>query len=113
MSLSETWLGLRLAGLFSASLEPVTSHTHLLLATVVHVQHLDFFGGRRPSEEEALQFQAHVEEAADDRVVFLSDVWLDKPSTHDRLRAIFEGTPSHRCACQSCGHRAGCLFPKI
>ncbi|CAK0783094.1 hypothetical protein CVIRNUC_006289 [Coccomyxa viridis] len=54
-------------------------------------KHLDFFGGRRPSEEEALQFQAHVEEAADDRVVFLSDVWLDKPATHDRLRAIFEG----------------------
>ena len=61
---------------------------------MVRAQHLDFFGGRRPSEEEALHFQAHVEEAADDRVVFLSDVWLDKPSTHDRLRAIFEGTPS-------------------
>ena len=64
---------------------------------MVRVQHLDFFGGRRPSEEEALQFQAHVEEAADDRVVFLSDVWLDKPATHDRLRAIFEGTPSPLC----------------
>ena len=61
---------------------------------MVRAQHLDFFGGRRPSEEEALQFQAHVEEAADDRVVFLSDVWLDKPATHDRLRAIFEGLPS-------------------
>ena len=61
---------------------------------MVRAQHLDFFGGRRPSEEEALQFQAHVEEAADDRVVFLSDVWLDKPATHDRLRAIFEGMPS-------------------
>lgn len=64
---------------------------------MVQVQHLDFFGGRRPSEEEALQFQAHVEEAADDRVVFLSDVWLDKPATHDRLRAIFEGFPSPLC----------------
>lgn len=64
---------------------------------MVRAQHLDFFGGRRPSEEEALQFQAHVEEAADDRVVFLSDVWLDKPATHDRLRAIFEGMPSALC----------------
>ena len=61
---------------------------------MVRAQHLDFFGGRRPSEEEALQFQAHVEEAGDDRMVFLSDVWLDKPATHDRLRAIFEGMPS-------------------
>ena len=64
---------------------------------MARLQHLDFFGGRRPSEEEALQFQAHVEEAADDRVVFLSDVWLDKPATHDRLRAIFEGTPPPVC----------------
>lgn len=29
--------------------------------------------------------------AEDDRIIFLSDVWLDKPATHDRLRAIFDG----------------------
>lgn len=54
-------------------------------------QGLDFFGGKRPSADEAVQFAAHVAAAEDDRIIFLSDVWLDKPATHDRLRAVFDG----------------------
>ena len=38
-----------------------------------------------------MQFAAHVAAAEDDRIIFLSDVWLDKPATHDRLRAVFDG----------------------
>ena len=48
-------------------------------------------GGKRPSADEAVQFAAHVAAAEDDRIIFLSDVWLDKPATHDRLRAVFDG----------------------
>ena len=66
------------------------------------LQGLDFFGGKRASAHEAVQFAAHVAAAEDDRIVFLSDVWLDKPGTHDRLRVIFDGEPC-------CAVRAGCL----
>jgi len=54
-------------------------------------QGMDFFGGKRALTDEALQFEEHVAAAEDDRIIFLSDVWLDKPATHDRLRAIFDG----------------------
>jgi len=64
---------------------------------------MDFFGGKRASTEEALQFEEHVAAAEDDRIIFLSDVWLDKPATHDRLRAIFDGKHcTHACAIYPC-----------
>ena len=67
-------------------------------------QGLDFFGGKRPSAEEAVEFAAHVAAAEDERIIFLSDVWLDKPGTHDRLRAIFDGEAVDHCSAECCEH---------
>lgn len=36
-------------------------------------------------------------ENEEDSVVVLSDVWLDKPETLDRLRAVFSGEVCSRC----------------
>jgi hypothetical protein len=54
-------------------------------------QGLDFFGGQRLSPEEALPAAEALAEDENDRIVFLSDVWLDKPDTLDRLKLVFEG----------------------
>eukprot|EP00887_Chlorella_sp_A99_P007226 scaffold2.g7226.t1 len=47
------------------------------------LQGLDFFGGRQPEERDATH--------AEDRVVLLSDVWLDRPDVLDKLQAVFAG----------------------
>ena len=54
-------------------------------------QEVDFFGGKPPSPDEAIELEEVVRAAEDDRIIFLSDVWLDKPATLEHLRVIFEG----------------------
>lgn len=55
------------------------------------MQNLDFFGGSTPSEDEQLAAAAALAEDEADRIVVLSDLWLDKPATLDRLRVVLEG----------------------
>ena len=65
----------------------------LLLAGFVNhvVQGLDFFGGVPVRTEDlgpVLEWEAGREE---DRVVVLSDLWLDRPETLDRLETVLDG----------------------
>jgi hypothetical protein len=43
------------------------------------------------SAEEALLAATALAEDDQDRIVFLSDLWLDKPDTLDNLRLVLEG----------------------
>lgn len=55
------------------------------------MQGLDFFGGVPVAAEDmgpVLQWEG-TQEA--DRIVVLSDLWLDKPETLDRLEVVLEG----------------------
>ncbi|KAI8470951.1 MAG: DNA polymerase alpha/epsilon subunit B-domain-containing protein [Monoraphidium minutum] len=52
---------------------------------------LDFFGAPELSAEEAAAAEVAEVERAEDRVVFLCDVWLDRPDTFERLGTIFSG----------------------
>ena len=54
-------------------------------------QGLDLFGGVAPSVDEAVEAAAALARDEDDRIVFLADLWLDRPATLDRLRAVLEG----------------------
>lgn len=54
-------------------------------------QGLDLFGGSAPSVDEAIEAAADLAADEDDRIVFLADLWLDRPATLDRLRAVLEG----------------------
>ena len=52
------------------------------------LQGLDYFGGRRPDARAEARWRAA---AAEDRVVVLSDVWLDRPEVVDTLRTVLGG----------------------
>ena len=52
------------------------------------LQGLDFFGGRVPEERQLLSWEAR---HAEDRIVLLSDVWLDRPEILERLHTVFAG----------------------
>ncbi|KAI3430534.1 hypothetical protein D9Q98_005127 [Chlorella vulgaris] len=52
------------------------------------LQGLDFFGGVVPDERQLLGWEAR---HAEDRIVLLSDVWLDRPDILDRLHTVFGG----------------------
>ncbi len=41
--------------------------------------------------DEAIEAAAALARDEDDRIVFLADLWLDRPATLDRLRAVLEG----------------------
>ena len=56
-------------------------------------QGLDLFGGSAPTVDEAIEAAAALAQDEDDRIVFLADLWLDRPTTLDRLRAVLEGAP--------------------
>lgn len=59
------------------------------------LQGLDFFGGVVPDERQLLGWEAR---HAEDRIVLLSDVWLDRPDILDRLHTVFGGGwPAARC----------------
>lgn len=44
-----------------------------------------------PSEEEVVEAAGALAGDEADRLVFLSDLWLDKPATLDRLRVVLAG----------------------
>ena len=44
-----------------------------------------------PSEEEVVEAAGALAADEADRLVFLSDLWLDKPNTLDRLRVVLAG----------------------
>ena len=52
------------------------------------LQGLDFFGGQVPDERQLLSWEAR---HADDRIVLLSDVWLDRPEVLDNLHTVLAG----------------------
>ena len=54
-------------------------------------QGLDFFGGTPLAPGEAVEAAMALAGDEDDRIVFLSDLWLDRPATLDRLRAVLAG----------------------
>ncbi|BDA47706.1 DNA polymerase epsilon subunit 2 [Coccomyxa sp. Obi] len=54
-------------------------------------KNLNFFGGSVPSEEEVVEAAGALADDEADRIVFLSDLWLDKPTTLDRLRVVLAG----------------------
>ena len=56
-------------------------------------QGVDFFGGVDPRGEEAEAAAAWEAEREADRLVVLSDVWLDRPATLAALHTIFSGAP--------------------
>lgn len=47
------------------------------------------------SVDEALPAATALAEDEQDRIVFLSDLWLDKPDTLNKLRLVFEGDHLH------------------
>ena len=72
------------AGIFKVSalgLPPPERRADSLTA----LQGLDLFGGRIPEAREVAAFRAH---HPDDRVIFLSDVWLDRPDVLDKLNTV-------------------------
>lgn len=52
------------------------------------LQGLDLFGGAPPEERALLAWE---ERHAGDRIVLLSDVWLDRPDVLDRLHTVLAG----------------------
>lgn len=52
------------------------------------LQGLDLFGGTPPEERQLLSWEAR---HADDRIVLLSDVWLDRPDVVQRLHTVLSG----------------------
>lgn len=58
-------------------------------------QGLDFFGGPPLKADAALRAAEWEDGHREDRVVVLSDVWLDRPETLDKLRLLLAGAPLH------------------
>jgi len=54
---------------------------------------LNFFGAPELTAEEQTAAEMAEMEGGEDRVVFLSDVWLDRPETFEQLSMIFSGEP--------------------
>lgn len=75
-----------------AMVKPVPGRSHGDGARKKHcVQGLDFFGGMPVAHEDlgaTLEWEAQREE---DRIVVLSDLWLDRPETLDRLHVVMSG----------------------
>jgi hypothetical protein len=55
---------------------------------------LNFFGAPELSAEEEAAAEMAELDGGEERIVFLSDVWLDRPDTFERLGTIFSGEPS-------------------
>jgi len=52
------------------------------------LQGLDMFGGQVPDERAVLEWQ---QQHPEDRAVFLSDCWLDRPEVLEKLTTILAG----------------------
>jgi hypothetical protein len=70
---------------------------------------LDFFGAPALTAEEVAAADMAEIEGRDDRLVFLQDVWLDRPETFEALETIFSGAAGRRQggAGAGAGRRAG------
>lgn len=60
-------------------------------ALPVTAARLNFFGAPELTAEEQLAAETAELEAGEDRIVFLSDVWLDRQETFEHLGTIFAG----------------------
>ena len=81
---------------------PVRNGSYLS-ATCSHVEHcvakgLQMFGEDKLKASDWLAIQQAEQDAQVDRMVVLSDVWLDKPEVVDSLHTIFAGGPSNLMA---------------
>ena len=63
----------------------------LLTPCSCQTQGLDFFGGLPVGSEDLAATMDWEATREDDRIVVLSDLWLDKPDTLDRLQIVLEG----------------------
>jgi hypothetical protein len=52
---------------------------------------LNFFGAPELTAEEVAAGKLAEGDGAEDRLVFLSDVWLDRPETFEQLSMVFGG----------------------
>lgn len=71
-----------------AGIAEVVLSSWAALQPCCRLQGLDFFGGTVPDERALLSWEAA---HASDRIVLLSDVWLDHPEILDRLHTVFAG----------------------
>ena len=55
------------------------------------MQGLDFFGGDPVGTEDLATTMEWEGMREDDRIVVMSDIWLDKPDTLDRIEVVLEG----------------------
>ena len=62
---------------------------------------MDLFGGNAPGADDLAAVVRWEEEHSHDRIVVLSDVWLDRPDTFDKLHAVLSGKDAR---CLVCGH---------
>ena len=54
-------------------------------------QGLEFFGGEQLKGEDMVKALAWEEEHRDDRIIFISDVWLDHPHHLAQLDTVLSG----------------------
>lgn len=84
------WLHAQPTGLASP-LHPPLSPTALLARCSDPAQKLNFFGGAPLGPEAALAAEMAEMDRANDRLVFLANVWLDVQATFDLLATLFAG----------------------
>jgi hypothetical protein len=61
------------------------------------VQKLNFFGGPALTTEAEARLELDQADHEEDRIVFLANVWLDRPETFEALHTLFSGTLASRC----------------
>lgn len=59
------------------------------------MQGLQLFGEDNLKASDWMAIEQAEQDAQADRMVVLSDVWLDKPEVLDQLHTVFSGTISH------------------
>jgi hypothetical protein len=64
---------------------------------------LEFFGAPQLTAEEVAAADMAEIEGREDRLVFLQDVWLDRPETFEALETIFSGAARRRGARSGAG----------
>lgn len=58
---------------------------------VTSLQGLQLFGEEQMTESDWYAVEQAEQDAQQDRLVVLADIWLDKPDTLDRLHTVFAG----------------------
>lgn len=62
-----------------------------LQALLAPLQGLQLFGEEQMTSSDYMAVEQAEQDAQQDRMVVLADVWLDKPDTLDRLHTVFAG----------------------